>query len=300
MGDFIGRKPKILYGSVTGIFSKVIEYPFDTIKVRLQSQPDIGQLQFGGPIDCAKQLLKNEGFMGLYRGVSYPLLGAAAENASLFLVYNATKELLLKNVYRSHNELPVGGLVFSGFISGAVTSFILTPIELLKCKMQVMLLYDTQNSSALNTLVSSILKADGVLGLWRGQSGTFIRESGGSACWFGAYEYLSSALLNRRIRNGETKSNFDSIFAGALAGVFYNVSFFPADTIKSRMQTSPLTDKRSGHRHGFVDVASSIYKKGGLKAFYRGCGVTAFRSAPSSALVFVTYENLKELGRGYF
>jgi len=74
----------IAFGSAGGIVGKYIEYPFDTVKVRLQSQPDHLPLRYTGPLDCFKQSLRNEGFSGLYRGVSAPLVGAAIETSSLF------------------------------------------------------------------------------------------------------------------------------------------------------------------------------------------------------------------------
>lgn len=58
---------------------KVIEYPFDTVKVRLQTQS-----QFKGPLDCLTHGLKTDGIIGLYRGIAPPMFGAAAENAGLF------------------------------------------------------------------------------------------------------------------------------------------------------------------------------------------------------------------------
>lgn len=74
----------IAYGSIAGIAGKYVEYPFDTVKVRLQSQPDHLPLRYKGPLDCFAQSLRQDGFLGLYRGVTAPLVGAAAENASLF------------------------------------------------------------------------------------------------------------------------------------------------------------------------------------------------------------------------
>jgi hypothetical protein len=74
----------IVYGSAAGIVGKFIEYPFDTVKVRLQSQPDGLPLRYTGPLDCFKQSLKQDGFAGLYRGISAPLVGAAVETSSLF------------------------------------------------------------------------------------------------------------------------------------------------------------------------------------------------------------------------
>lgn len=44
---------------------KFVEYPFDTIKVRLQTQP-LDHPYFTGPWDCFKTLVKQEGLKGLY------------------------------------------------------------------------------------------------------------------------------------------------------------------------------------------------------------------------------------------
>lgn len=85
----------IACGSTAGIIGKYIEYPFDTIKVRLQSQPEHLPLRYTGPLDCFKKSWANDGFSGLYRGISAPLVGAAVENASLFFSVsfaNAQKE----------------------------------------------------------------------------------------------------------------------------------------------------------------------------------------------------------------
>jgi ornithine carrier protein len=74
----------IVCGSVAGVVGKYIEYPFDTVKVRLQSQPDNLPLRYTGPLDCFKKSLQRDGFIGIYRGISAPLVGAAVETSTLF------------------------------------------------------------------------------------------------------------------------------------------------------------------------------------------------------------------------
>ena len=63
------------------MLGKYIEYPFDTVKVRLQSQ---APGQYRGPVDCFRQSIQQHGFLALYRGISAPLIGAAMETSSLF------------------------------------------------------------------------------------------------------------------------------------------------------------------------------------------------------------------------
>jgi ornithine carrier protein len=76
---------EVTFGSIAGIIGKVIEYPFDTVKVRLQSQPNTVPLTYAGPLDCFKKSFQKDGLPGLYRGISAPLFGAAVETSSLFL-----------------------------------------------------------------------------------------------------------------------------------------------------------------------------------------------------------------------
>lgn len=53
----------------------------------------------------------------------------------------------------------------------------------------------------------------GIKGMWHGQSGTFLRETGGSAVWFGAYEYVSLAF--RKMKTKESNSGGEMMIAGA-------------------------------------------------------------------------------------
>jgi len=158
------------------------------------------------------------------------------------------------------------------------------------------------------TILRDVIHADGVRGLWLGQTGTLIRETGGSAAWFGTKELVCKLLLRsgsgsdgdaplRRLRPWE------SALSGACAGAAYNLAFFPADTVKSTMQTEaelrPASAGSAGSQAGsgqgqrsFVSVARELYRAGGLRGLYAGCGITVARSVPSSALIFLIYDGL--------
>ena len=74
----------IAFGSIGGVAAKFIEYPFDTVKVRLQAQPDHSPLLYNGPLDCFRKSWREGGIMSFYRGISAPVVGAAVETSSLF------------------------------------------------------------------------------------------------------------------------------------------------------------------------------------------------------------------------
>ncbi|GAM90503.1 hypothetical protein ANO11243_085470 [Dothideomycetidae sp. 11243] len=281
----------IAFGSVAGVAGKYVEYPFDTVKVRLQSQPDHLPLRYTGPLDCFRQSIRQHGFLGMYRGVSAPLLGAAVETSSLFFSYRICQDIAQSTFYPADKPLPLSALAVCGAFSGAFTSLFLTPIELVKCKMQV----PTQAGSR-------IVRTQGVTGFWHGQMGTLLRETGGSAAWFGSYEGVSAAFRKYNAGKGPPTDNghganavlpvHQQMMAGAVAGMSYNFAFFPADTIKSRMQTEDVA-ALTGSRPSFWSVGRAIWAQHGLKGLYRGCGITVARAAPSSALIFSMYETLR-------
>ncbi|KAL8370572.1 hypothetical protein RB595_000784 [Gaeumannomyces hyphopodioides] len=296
----------VLYGSIAGIVGKYIEYPFDTVKVRLQSQPDHIPLRYTGPLDCIRQSLRADGVLGMYRGITAPLVGAAVETSSLFFFERIGRELIYRSGYSPREvELPLPALWLTGAFSGVFTSFLLTPIELVKCKIQVPM---TDAGAAMAppmkplAVVRDVFRHEGLAGFWHGQMGTLIREAGGCAAWFGSKETTSKMMRDFNLRAAKTEAERESIsakplplwqqaVAGASAGMSYNFLFFPADTVKSRMQTTAIG--QSAAKRTFWKESVALWNQAGIKGFYRGCGITVARAAPSSAFIFMVYDGMK-------
>lgn len=70
-------------GSVAGAFGAFMVYPIDLVKTRMQNQRSqrVGDMLYKNSIDCARKVVKNEGFKGLYSGVVPQLIGVAPEKA---------------------------------------------------------------------------------------------------------------------------------------------------------------------------------------------------------------------------
>jgi len=192
-----------------------------------------------------------------------------------------------------------------------------TPIELVKCKMQVqMLVAPPIGAEALGTVHQklpgpisvfvSVIRNTGLRGLWLGHTGTFIRETGGTAAWLSTKEYVASLLLARRSHHISTDTElrpWESALSGACAGAAYNLALFPADTVKSAMQTEEeLRPKPRGLDPGssiprkatFGGTFMAMYRAQGIRGLYAGCGITVARSIPSSAIIFLIYDGLKK------
>lgn len=74
----------------------------------------------------------------------------------------------------------------------------------------------------------------------------------------------------------QQKSLFCCLLAGGVAGFGVDVSLYPLDTVKTRLQ-----------------APDGFRKSGGFKGIYNGLGPAALGSAPGSALFFFTYEAAK-------
>ncbi|RKO99176.1 hypothetical protein CXG81DRAFT_14879 [Caulochytrium protostelioides] len=310
----------LLFGSAAGFTGKLVEYPFDTVKVRLQSQPiaSSGQPQwYTGPIDCIRQSLRHEGIGTFFRGLSTPLVASMIENSALFVSYNYAQSLIRwwrpgpRMAGEAERALSLTELSTAGFMSGAAVSLVLTPVELVKCQLQVTAPPPTVVAAATTAasaaaagvtpsltfrgpahVIAHTLRTQGLRGFYRGHIGTFLREAGGGAAWFGTYELAVRHFQARA--GGVSKDALPTsalLASGAIAGMAYNASLFPADVIKSRQQTAGAGAALLRHQ-GFLDVARELYHGEGIRGFYRGFGITLLRSAPTSAVIFATYELL--------
>ncbi|KAF2255703.1 mitochondrial carrier [Trematosphaeria pertusa] len=67
-----------------------------------------------------------------------------------------------------------------------------------------------------------------------------------------------------------------SLIAGGLAGTTVDLSLYPLDTLKTRLQSS-----------------SGFTSSGGFNGIYRGVGSALIGSAPGAALFFITYDSIK-------
>lgn len=177
----------------------------------------------------------------------------------------------------------------------------------MKCKIQVPHNSPTATGARLGptplSVIREVYRHQGIRGFFHGQLGTLIRETGGCAAWFGSKETITVAFRKLNARSAPSHSPtasatdllplplWQQAFAGATAGMSYNFLFFPADTIKSRMQTSSVHSTAPKAKFWAEGVA--IYSTYGLKGLYRGCGVTVMRSAPSSAFIFIIFDALK-------
>ncbi|KAJ1891324.1 hypothetical protein GGF37_005202 [Kickxella alabastrina] len=274
-------------GTMGGWAQVVVGHPFDTIKVRMQTQPN--PPVYSGGMDCLRATIKGEGMAGLYKGVTSPLAGIGFCNAVVFAANGYFLRLLQSN---SSGPLTLNQKAMAGGLAGGVMSFLNCPVELLKVKLQ------TQSAIAavaghkpytgvFNCGVRTFQER-GLKGLYRGLGITIMRDIPSFWGYFGLYEGLKAALVYRRlgVADGSKSNGAEQFLAGGFAGIAAWLTAYPQDVIKSRMQMDYKYKTTSDAFKALLHES----KGGNWRIFFRGFGPTILRAFPANAATFVMYE----------
>lgn len=267
-------------GTVGGIAGVIVGQPFDTVKVRLQTYSKL----YSGALDCANQTIKHEGFSGLFKGMTSPLIGSAATNAIMFAIYERT----LKRIDENPENATLKSVFYAGAVGGFWQTIPLAPAELIKCKLQVQNGCRSSQYRGPMDCIRHIYQSRGMPGLFLGLTCTLWREVPSFAVYFWIYEYTKRLMIDRDIN-----SSTSMLTAGGVAGVASWVVSYPFDVIKSAIQTLPV-DYKSGE-HKIAYQTRQLYRLGGWRIFFSGLGTACVRAFPCSAVTFYGYEKSSEL-----
>ena len=146
--------------------------PLDVVKTRLQLSKSgvLGEV-YKGPVDCAATIVRNEQIRGLYKGLSPALLRACTYGSARIGLYEPIKQLIAGD--KPVDQLPIGLKILAGVSSGGLASYIFSPVDLVKVRMQ-----GDRSGKLYPRLFQafySIAKAEGVQGMYRGSSATVAR-----------------------------------------------------------------------------------------------------------------------------
>ncbi|KAI8844140.1 mitochondrial carrier domain-containing protein [Chytridium lagenaria] len=261
-----------LSGGFGGIANVLAGHPFDTLKVRLQTSN-----QYKGLADCFKQTVAKEGMLGLYKGMTSPLIGVTPMFALSFWVILRSWPRLVwaATPNRPSKDLSMLEFAIAGGFSAIPTTIVTTPMERVKVIMQ------TQDQVKGGVKYKGMLDASvgmyregGIGSLYRGTVATLARDIPGSAAYFVAYEYFYRLLKG----NGDSLS-IPAVLYGRCCHVVHR---YPPDVIKSRIQSSP-----AGTYNGFVDCALKMVRNEGPGALFKGLGPALLRAFPANAAGFL-------------
>ncbi|KAI9189686.1 carnitine transporter [Blastocladiella emersonii ATCC 22665] len=268
-----------LSGGFGGICLVAAGHPLDLIKVRLQTSN-----QYKGMVDCARQTIAREGVRGLYRGMATPLIGVTPTFSVCFWGYDQGKRLArYLGDTAPDAQLSLTQIGFAGALSAVPTTLLMTPMERIKCVLQVQTEGNIKYKGPADA-ARGIIAESGVKGLFTGTTATLARDGIGSVGYFVAYEGIKRALTPEGSKP-EDLSALAVFMAGGMAGMANWAIAIPLDVLKSRLQTAA-----PGTYTGLVDVFSKTVRNEGASALFRGLGPAMTRAFPANAACFMGVE----------
>ncbi|CAL9692036.1 unnamed protein product [Knipowitschia caucasica] len=276
-------------GSMAGACGVAVGYPLDTIKVRIQTQK-----QFTGIWQCAKTTFLKEGVSGFYKGLALPIATIAMTSSVTFGVYRNCLQCLSQLKGGANSRVDVW---LAGMAGGIAQTSVMSPGDLVKVRLQCQTEakrggpVKPKYSGPIHCLLS-IVKEEGVRGLYRGALPLMLRDGPSYATYFTMYASICEALRDQ----DQGRPDWGVVMlAGGVAGSSAWAVGTPMDVIKARMQMDGARDikRYSGLLHCIQDTVRTE----GPRVFFRSLGINCLRAFPSNMVVFMTYELLTDFLR---
>ncbi|WVQ95562.1 hypothetical protein IAU59_002659 [Kwoniella sp. CBS 9459] len=291
-------------GGLAGCGAVTISNIPETMKTRLQLQGELQRHDPSAPrvyknvFDVFTKTWRHEGIRGLQRGL-VPAYGyQILLNGSRLGFYEPIRRGLNRAIGRNPTEGVISTAITAGALTGCIGAALGSPLFLVKARIQAYSPalpvgaqhYYKGSFDALRT----ILKKDGVLGLWRGVNTALLRTAMGSSVQLPSYNlgkyYLTSYA-------GMADDSFWTFFlASSLSGVCVCMMMQPADTALTRMYNQntikdPITGKVRGALYTSpIDCLWKTFKAEGIAGWYKGTTAHFLRITPHTICTLVFNE----------
>ncbi|KAI7875030.1 mitochondrial carrier [Lichtheimia hyalospora FSU 10163] len=272
-------------GTVGGIMQVLVGQPFDTVKVRLQTQ-SMANPVYSGTMDCVRKTYQREGFAGFYKGTATPLVGIGACVSIQFVVVESMKRHFSEK--NRGDPLTNAQMYLAGAASGVANSVVSGPVEHIRTRLQV----QTAGNGFSGPIdaIRQIYRSHGLAGIYKGQGITMAREFQGYGAYFFAYEWLVRKSMERNnLTSRADLPSWEVMLYGAGAGYAMWGTIYPMDAVKSKLQTDGFAGSAKKYSSALDCVRKTLAAEGAA-GFFRGIGPCLLRAAPSNAATFMGFE----------
>ncbi|GAX83743.1 hypothetical protein CEUSTIGMA_g11168.t1 [Chlamydomonas eustigma] len=296
MADTKTKKPQLspfvkgFAGSLGGVAEACLLQPIDVIKTRIQLDK-VGK--YKGIVQTGQTIIKEEGVRSLWKGLT-----PFATHLTLKYALRMGSNSLYQNLLRSKDgSLTTGARMGAGLMAGITEALVIvTPFEVVKIRLQQQrgLTKDAMKYKGPVHGAFTILREEGILGLWSGAAPTVMRNGTNQMCLFIAKPTLDSVLWGKHDGDGKQLSPFQSMTSGFFAAFVGPCATGPFDVAKTRMMAQT---KEGGLKYkGFFDVLIKIPREEGILAYWKGLLPRLLRIPPGQAIVWAVSDQIT----GYF
>ncbi|KHN35464.1 mitochondrial succinate-fumarate transporter 1-like isoform X1 [Glycine soja] len=193
---------RFLSGFGAGVLEAVIIVtPFEVVKIRLQQQRGLSPelLKYKGPVNCARMIIREEGFCGLWAGVAPTVMRNGTNQSAMFTAKNAFDVLLWKKDEGDGRVLQPWQSMISGFLAGTAGPICTGPFDVVKTRLMAQ---SREGGGVLKYkgmihAIRTIYAEEGLLALWKGLLPRLMRIPPGQAIMWGVADQIIG-LYERR------------------------------------------------------------------------------------------------------
>jgi solute carrier family 25 citrate transporter 1 len=259
-----------------------VTYPTEFVKTRSQ---------FGGkresPIAIIRDTLRTKGITGLYSGCTALIIGNSVKAGVRFVSYDYFKQKLAD----SEGKVSAPRSLLAGLGAGMLEAILaVTPSETIKTKLIDDAKQPNPQYRGLIHGTVSIVKQEGIFGIYRGLFPVMMRQGANSAVRFTTYATLKQ-FVQGTARPGQQLPSAITFGIGGIAGLVTVYTTMPLDVVKTRMQS---LEARSQYRNSF-HCAYRIFTEEGVLRFWTGTTPRLARLVLSGGIVFTVYENIMKV-----
>ncbi|GLJ32217.1 hypothetical protein SUGI_0648440 [Cryptomeria japonica] len=179
-----------------------------------------------------------------------------------------------------------GASAIGGILSCGPTHTAVTPLDVIKCSMQI----DPVKYKNISSSFRVMMREQGLKGFSRGWAPTFLGYSAQGGFKYGFYEFFKKYYSD--IAGAEYAAKYKTLIylaGSASAEVIADVALCPFEAVKVRVQTKP------GFARGLSDGLPKLVRSEGLLGLYKGIGPLWARQIPYTMMKFASFENTVEL-----
>ncbi|GMM33471.1 thiamine transporter [Saccharomycopsis crataegensis] len=180
--------------------------------------------------------------------------------------------------------------VIAGSLSGMAVRFVISPLDVVKIRLQLERNMKNNQSTTATNVIKSILRKEGALAFWKGNLPAEIMYLLYGGTQFSAYSFVK----NTAMKDSGIPKDFQSLICGGLSGCTATIVSYPFDTLRTRL----AADKHKGFNH-ILKVIDDIRTKESARGFYQGLKPTIYQVFILTGLSFWTYNRLREFQQEY-
>ncbi|KAJ8264513.1 hypothetical protein GJAV_G00150170 [Gymnothorax javanicus] len=276
----------MLAGAVAGIMEHCLMYPVDCVKTRMQSLQPEPAARYRNVAEALWRIVRTEGVWRPMRGLNVMATGAGPAHALYFACYEKLKKVLSDAVHPGANSHLANGA--AGCVATLLHDATMNPAEVVKQRMQM---YNSPHRRVLDCM-AAVWRKEGAGAFYRSYTTQLTMNVPFQALHFMTYEYLQETLNPHRQYNPASH-----MVSGALAGALAAAATTPLDVCKTLLNTQERavlhSPKTGAHISGLAHAFRTVYKLGGVPAYFKGVQARVIYQMPSTAISWSVYEFFK-------